>query len=234
MNHGITNRHDTITTMTTKTKRSGAGGKLAGLASAALAVAATVLLAGCSVFPKPQTDPTRFYVLTGPSIPTVAAAMPVGTLRVGLQTVRTAPYLDGKSMIVRRGDNEIDYRDFARWAEPLSTGVGRILGAQLLASGQVGRVYPYPFPLDVSRDVDVTLSIVRCEGVVKADGTAAASFACMVEVTDARADGAVRMRRLFNAPETTWNEGDYSALARQLSDAIAQLSVEVLAALPAR
>ena len=42
------------------------------------------------------------------------------------------------------------------------------------------------------------------------------------------------MRRLFNAPETEWKEGDYSALARQLSEAIAQLSTEVLAALPAR
>jgi uncharacterized lipoprotein YmbA len=220
--------------MTTKTKRAGAYRKLAGLASAVLALAVTAGLAGCSVFPKPQTDPTRFYVLTGPAIPAVAASMPAGTLRVGLQTVRTAPYLDGKSMIVRRGDNEIDYRDFARWAEPLSTGVGRMLGAQLLASGQVGRVYPYPFPLEVTRDVDVTLSILRCEGMVKADGTAAASFACIVEVTDARSDGAVRMRRVFNAPETVWTEGDYSALARQLSDAIALLSVEVLAALPAR
>ncbi|MEY4489771.1 MAG: hypothetical protein RIQ79_2279 [Verrucomicrobiota bacterium] len=226
--------YDTTTTMTTKTKRTVAHRKLAGLASSVLAMAAMACLAGCSVFPKPQADPTRFYVLTGPSIPAVAATMPAGTLRVGLQTVRTAPYLDGKSMIVRRGDNEIDYRDFARWAEPLSTGVGRMLGAQLLASGQVGRVYPYPFPLEVTRDVDVTLSVLRCEGVVKPDGTAAASFVCIVEVTDARADGSVRMRRLFNAPETAWKEGDYSALARQLSDAIAQLSVEVLAALPAR
>jgi uncharacterized protein len=221
-------------TTTTKTKRAGGNGNLARAAGAAAALAAAACLAACSVFPKPQTDPTRYYVLTGPSLATVAATMPAGTLRVGLQTVRAAPYLDGKSMIVRRGDNEIDYRDFARWAEPLSTSVGRMLGAQLLASGQVGRVYASPFPLDVTRDVDVTISILRCEGVVKADGTAAASFACVVEVADARPDGSVRMRRLFNAPETTWTEGDYSALARQLSDAITQLSVEVLAALPAR
>jgi len=206
-------------------RRSAAG--LAVLLSAAL-------LAGCSILPKPQTDPTRHYVLTGPALPEVAAAMPTGTLRVGLQTVRIAPYLDSKSMIVRRGENEIDYRDFARWAEPLATGVGRMLGAQLLGSGQVGRVYNQPFAFDAERDVDVAVSILRCEGLVRPDGTAAVSFACVVEVTDARPNGSVRMRRVFNAPETAWNEGDYAALARQLSEAVTQLSVEVLAALPAR
>jgi uncharacterized lipoprotein YmbA len=219
-----------MTSTTTKTKRVGG----AGLRACALALAGVFLLAGCTILPKPQTDPTRYYVLTGPAIAATAAAMPTGTLRVGLQTVRIAPYLDGKAMIVRRGENEIDYRDFARWAEPLTTGVGRMLGAQLLASGQVGRVYSHPFPLDVERDVDVTLSILRCEGLIKADGTAVVSFVCSVEVADARPGGSVRMRRVFSAPETAWKDGDYSALASQLSDAVAQLSVEVLAALQAR
>lgn len=200
----------------------------------ALVFAGSALLAGCSVIPKPESDPTRHYVLTGPAIATTAAVTPAGTLRVGLNPVRSAPYLDGKAMIVRRGENEIVYRDFARWAEPLSLGVGRMVAARLLASGQVGRVYPHPFPLDAERDIDVSLSILHCEGVVKADGTAAVSFVCTVELTDARADGAVRMRRVFTAPETVWTEGDYSALARQLSDAVAELSAEVLAALPAR
>jgi len=219
-----------MTSTTTKTKRVGG----AGIRACALSLAGVLLMAGCSILPKPQTDPTRYYVLTGPAIAATAAAMPTGTLRVGLQTVRIAPYLDGKAMIVRRGENEIDYRDFARWAEPLTSGLGRMLGAQLVASGQVGRVYPHPFPLDVERDVDVAVSVLRCEGVVKADGTAVVSFVCSVEVTDARPGGSVRMRRVFSAPETAWREGDYAALASQLSDAVAQLSVEVLAALPAR
>lgn len=196
-------------------------------------LAAALALAGCSVFPKPQADPTRYYVLTG-AIAAAPAATPSGNLRVGVHTVRIAPYLDGKAMIVRRGENEIDYRDFARWAEPLSTGVGRMLGAQLLASGKVARVYQQPFPLDAERDLDVSISVLRCEGVVKGDGTAAASFVCAVEITDSGANGAVRIRRVFTAPETTWKEGDYSALAAQLSDAVAQLSAAVLADLPAR
>ncbi len=202
-------------------------------------LAAAALLAGCSLLPRPSPDPTRHYVLTGPSPAAVNAAVKQGTLKVGLRSVQIAPYLDGKAMIVRRGDNEIDYRDYARWAEPLATGINRMLVARLHVSDRVERVFPQPYPFDVVRDVDVSVSVLRCEGRIRPDGSAAVSFTCAVEIVrvagkpGAAGGGQVLFREVFEAPETPWKEGDYAALAAGLSEKVAQLADVILAKLPA-
>jgi uncharacterized protein len=193
-------------------------------------------LSGCSFLPTPSPDPTRHYVLTGTTPLATDAPLGRGTLKVGVRSVRVAPYLDGKAMIVRRGDNEIDYRDYARWAEPLSVGVGRMLSARLLTSDRVARVVSQPYPFDIVRDVEVGVTLLRCEGQVNPDGSAAVSFVCALEVTRIRGgqgEGEVLLRETFQAPAEEWRDGDYAALARGLSEAVARLSDRVIAALPA-
>jgi uncharacterized lipoprotein YmbA len=206
------------------------------LSAAAIIVA--LALSGCSFLPKPAPDPTRHYVLTGPAPAALNAGARQGVLKVGLRSVQIAPYLDAKSMIVRRGDNEIDYRDYARWAEPLANGINRMLVARLHVSDRVGRVFPQPYPFDVARDVDVSVSVLRCEGRVLPDGKSVASFMCAVEIVrvgdkSGAAGGEVILRKVFEAPETEWREGDYAALAAILSDHVAKLADTIIAALPA-
>lgn len=194
-------------------------------------------VAACSIIPKPQPDPTRHYVLTGPAVEGVNEALGQGTLKVGVRTVSVAPYLDGKAMIVRRGDNEIVYREFARWAEPLGVAINRMLVARLNVAPQVARVFRQPYPFDVSRDVDVAVTVLRAEGRVKADGTATTSFLCGIEIVrvDERSGAApeVLAREIFEAPEIPWKEGDYSALAAGLSESIAKLAEAIAEKLPA-
>lgn len=202
----------------------------------ALAGALTLAFAGCSVLPEPRKDPTRHYVLTGPTPTEVNTAAAKGVLKIGVRSVQVAPYLDGKAMIVRRAGNEIDYRDYARWAEPLSTGVNRMLVARLLASDRVARVFPQPYPFDVVRDIDVAVTVLRAEGEARADGTSVVSFVCALEVTRAHEGagaGEVLLRETFVAPEIAWAGGDYSALARGLSESVAALAERVIATLPA-
>lgn len=201
-----------------------------------LAFAALLLpfVAACSLLPKPQPDPTRHYVLTGPALEGVNETLGRGALKVGVRSVVIAPYLDGKSMIVRRGANEIDYRDFARWAEPLGVAINRMLVARLNVSDKVARVYPQPYPFDVARDVDVAVTVLRCEGRVRADGTAGTSFLCGIEVVRVSDGGAgvVLAREVFEAPEIAWDGNDYSALAQGLSDSVAKLADAIVAKLP--
>jgi uncharacterized lipoprotein YmbA len=193
-------------------------------------------LAACSVLPKPQPDPTRHYVLTGPAVETVNANLGQGTLTVGVRTVSVAPYLDGKAMIVRRGDNEIVYRDFARWAEPLGVAINRMLVARLHVSPQVARVLRQPFPFDVTRDVDVAVTVLRAEGRVRADGTTTTNFLCGIEIVRVSerpgVPTEVLAREIFEAPEIPWKEGDYAALAQGLSESIAKLAEAIVAKLP--
>jgi uncharacterized lipoprotein YmbA len=191
--------------------------------------------AGCSLLPMPKKDPTRFYVLTGPTANELNTGHKKGQIKVGVRSVTVAPYLDGKTMIVRRGPNEIDYRDYARWAEPLATGINRMLVARLHLSDRVQRVIPQPFPFDTTRDVDVQVSVLRCEGMVKKDGKSFVSFMCGIELVRAgeqAGSGEVLLREVYEAPETPWREGDYAELARRLSEEVARVADRVLAALP--
>lgn len=195
-------------------------------------------LAGCNFFPKPSPDPTRHYVLTGPKPAELNVGVKQGALKVGLRAVQVAPYLDAKSMIVRRGDNEIDYRDFARWAEPLATGINRMLVARLHASERVGRVFPQPYPFDVERDLDISVNVLRCEGRVLPDGSAFASFMCSIEIVrvgdrpGGPPAGQVLVREVFEAAPTPWQEGDYAALAAALSAKVSELADTIIKRLP--
>lgn len=189
---------------------------------------------GCSILPAPQADPTHYYVLAGPAFLDPGPARAEDALRVGLRRINVVPYLGGKAMIVRNSANEITYQDYARWAEPPVAGIERIVVARLQRSPRIGRVYLQPFPFDEKRDYDVGVTVLRCEGERKADGTLAAGFACTVEVTEAKLDGVVVMRKTFTAPQAGWDGKDFGKLAQLLGDAVAALGEEIIAALPAK
>lgn len=187
-------------------------------------------LAGCSILPAPPADPTRYFVLTGPSLNDDGVRNIGGALKVGLKAVDVAPYLRKPTMAVRRGTHEVIYDDYIRWAEPLEAGVARIVQARLLAAPGIGRVYQAPLSFDQQRDYDVALSIIRCEGVT--GNRTVARFAAAVEVTTSGDDPQVVLRKVFQAPDVEWDGQDYAALARALSQGVAALCEEIVAAIP--
>lgn len=191
-----------------------------------------LLLAGCSVIPAPQPDFTRYFVLTERGLGEGVVKERADGLRVGLKSVALPAYLDKGSIVVRRGENEVDYHDHARWAEPLAAGISRGLAAQLLTSPAVERVLVHPFPFDRERDCDIAVSIVRCEGVT-GEGRPLARFAALVEITAADDAAKVLARRVFVAPDQPWDGTDHAALVRSLSEAVAALGSEIIGALPA-
>ena len=104
-----------------------------------LVVTGGLLLSSCSLVPQAQPDPTRFFVLSAMmSSPSQAPAgkAPV----VHLRQVELASDIKAKPIIVRRGDHEIEFREFARWGEPLELGIGRVLREDLVARGAAGAV----------------------------------------------------------------------------------------------
>ncbi len=209
--------------------------RTAGWKPALLSVIGLLLLTGCSLVPKPQADPTRYYVLTaGSQAEAGGESASTGSLVLGVRRVEIAPYLNGKDMVVRESGNEIAYQNFARWAEPLTTSINRALVGGLAQSDKVTRVYLQPFPFDSQRDYDVTVRVLRCEGERRADGQTVASFSAQVEVAAAKSGGAVIVRKVFVAPEAPWDGKDFGALARLLSEAVQALGADLAAALPAR
>jgi len=192
-----------------------------------------LLVAGCNVIPPPQADSTRYYTLASPALDNQVARPTSGTLRLGLKPVDVAPYLKKDLLVLRRGENELVYNEYARWAEPLEASIARAVRARLLADAKTGRVFASPFPFDQERDFDIAIGIVRCEGVQSTGGGAAAArFAATLEITSAGATSEVVVRKTITMPDVVWDGRDYAALTRALSDAVAALGQEVAAALP--
>lgn len=189
-------------------------------------------LAGCNILPPVQADATRYYVLSGPALGGTGAQPIGGALRLGLKVVEVAPYLKKGSLVVRTGEHEVAFPSDARWAEPLDVEIARTLRLRLLAAPAVGRVFVAPFPLDERRDFDVSVQVLRCEGVKEGGGGTVARFAALLEITTAEANGRVVARKNFLAPDAAWDGKDFARLAALLSDAVGALAQEVAATLP--
>lgn len=186
-------------------------------------------LTGCSVVPEPTADLTRFYVLSNPRANGENVALRSNALQIGLKRVEVSPYLDKGSLVVRHGDNELVYNDYARWAEPIGAGVSRIVRSRLLDNQKIGRVFVDSFPFDQSRDYDISIYVTRCEGALNTGET---RFAAVVEVTTTGENARVVARREFIAPSQAWNGKNYAALVAGLSEAVDALSNQIVALLP--
>ena len=186
-------------------------------------VVCLLLLAGCSL-PKAQPDPTRFYVL---STDAVRAAPPPNAPVLQLREVETASYLRTRPIVVRRGDNEIAFREFALWGEPLESGIARVLREELLARGAVGAVVYSPGRrAETNADVVLSVRILACEG--GANGQVV--FRAVWELSSTGPDPATLGRGDFRPADLRWDGKSEGSLAAQLSQAVAGLAQEIAAA----
>jgi len=190
-------------------------------------------LAACDVIPPPQEDSTRYYVLSDGAA-AAAAAPAQGAARIGLRSVRLEGYLKNRDMVVRMAANEVSFRDYRRWAEPLDAAVTRMLRASLLASPSVAQVYSEPFLSEQERDYDVSVEVLRCEGDATRSGRTVASLTAVVEVSTAGAGPRVVARKVFVAPAAAWDGTNFDQLASLLSRDVAALGQEILADIPPR
>lgn len=199
------------------------------IATAIIALA----VSGCSVVPEASADLTRYYVLTNTQDDGQSTAVVDEGLKLGLKSVEVSRYLDKGSLVVLHGTNELVYNDYARWAEPISEGVGRIMRARLLDEPKVSRVFVDSFPFDQSRDYDISINVTHCEGAING-GAGEVRFAAVVEITTTGDDAQVISRTEFTAPLQSWGGRDYSELTQLLSESVALLCDNLAASLTER
>ena len=199
------------------------------IATAIIALA----VSGCSVVPEASADLTRYYVLNNTQDDGQSTAVVDEGLKLGLKSVEVSRYLDKGSLVVLHGTNELVYNDYARWAEPISEGVGRIMRARLLDEPKVSRVFVDSFPFDQSRDYDISINVTHCEGAING-GAGEVRFAAVVEITTTGDDAQVISRTEFTAPLQSWGGRDYSELTQLLSESVALLCDNLAASLTER
>jgi uncharacterized lipoprotein YmbA len=192
------------------------------LAAAGLLLAC---LAGCSLpLPQAQSDPTRFYVLSTSAAGGAAAA---NAPSIHLRPVELASYIKSKPMILRRGDNEIEFREYARWGEPLELGIGRVLREELLARGAAGAVLASGLRgVGVDYDYELTVRCWPARAAPMARSISGPRGSCRPPIEA----GGRRPGRLPSDESPLGRQGEAS-LAATLSQAVAGLSREIAAGL---
>ncbi|WP_309379913.1 PqiC family protein [Cerasicoccus frondis] len=173
---------------------------------------------GCSL--GKQSTPSKFYVLT--SLPQATEPLPVfqdSPPDVGVAQIEIPKYLDRPQMAYRVNTNEVRFNEFARWAEPIGSGVTRVTRenlTQLLGPGKVA-AFPWmqPFPRKYMISAVVTDFCANDEGV--------AELRIIYRIADRKND------ETFLISEATYTDSSGSTLSttnavNALSDTLTQFS----------
>jgi uncharacterized protein len=189
--------------------------------------AGVALLAGCSLLPEAKSDPTRFYVLSTATTE-ARVAPPASAPALHLRPIEVASYLNSRPLIVRRGNNEIEFREFARWGEALELGIARVLREELLARGAVSTVLPASARRTPGeRDLNLSVRVLACEGA--ANG--AVEFRAVWELAPASGTGGTTASGDYRAANLRWDGKSEASLAAQLSQAVSGLAAEISGAI---
>jgi uncharacterized lipoprotein YmbA len=119
-------------------------------------VAVALATAGCFG----TSPPARFYVLSANPPGPTSLPSPGPEAALGVFPTRIAAYLDRPQMVTFQGENAVALDEYARWAEPLGSGITRVLAQELASLVPTWRVVPQPWdptiPLRARLIVDVT------------------------------------------------------------------------------
>jgi len=188
-----------------------------------LLVSSILWLGGCAFLPKAVVDPTRYYLLAATTQGGGVAV--VGSPTVVLKTVELASYLKVRPLLVRKGGYEIEFKEYARWGEPLEQGITRVVREELAAGGvgvvAVGRA------AGPEAAYELSVRVLACEGA--ADG--AVNFRAIWRVEKAEGLKPVLASGDFRSNDLPWDGKSEASLAGQLSRAVVGLAVEVGTAL---
>ena len=195
-----------------------------------VALLAGLFTTACQIVPEAKHDLTRFFVLEDPGATMGSVGSNPDGATLGLLGIRLPVYLaDSRAMAISSASQEIEFRDFERWAEPLDEGIERVLQSALGRAVSVARVLTLPFGADVNREYDVQVDVIDCEGF-NSGSSQSVQFACEYSIMDL--DGELVAHGIYAANPAIWN-GTPGGLARLLSAAIVESAAVIADSIPA-
>lgn len=178
-------------------------------------------LVGCSL-PQAQPDLTRYYLLDEVTHKADVAEVVGEPPRIVLRPIMVPEYLRGRIMQVRVGDNELQFIDQARWAEPLESGMARVLREDLSQRPARVRISPRG---GEEHEFDVAVNLRRCEGMLPAG---VARLAARIEIFATGSDPKLVAQEDFTLDVPGWDGKDYGQLAKKLSEAADALAERIV------
>ncbi len=160
-------------------------------ARCAVVAMACLVASGCST----PAATERFYALSDgmPSGAAPAAAGAAGAPGIVITAVTVPELVDRPQIVTRDGMNRINVSEQNQWAEPVKSGIGRVvagrLSRSLAAGGMTARVAAYPQTSIGDPDLRITIDVQRFDATPGGDAVIEALW------TVRRNDGRVRSGR---------------------------------------
>lgn len=181
-----------------------------------------IVLAACG-----STPPSDYYVLSAAATETPTGDSP----SLGVGPVSIPEYLNRNSMVFNRDGNKLEIASFARWAEPLESGISRVLSINLASRLNTEDIQVFPWHPSQAPDYAVGVRLLVLDSnSVRAQLVAEWSLRT-------KKDGSAEVRRIVSLEETTTGvelspenvARSYSNLLAKLSDKIAKTIADDLA-----
>jgi uncharacterized protein len=181
-----------------------------------------IVLAACG-----STPPSDYYVLSAAATETPSGDSP----SLGVGPVSIPEYLNRNSMVFNRDGNKLEIASFARWAEPLESGISRVLSINLASRLNTEDIQVFPWHPSQAPDYAVGVRLLVLDSnSVRAQLVAEWSLRT-------KKDGSAEVRRIVSLEETTTGvelspenvARSYSNLLAKLSDKIAKTIADDLA-----
>ena len=182
------------------------------------AIAALLALAACATAPQ-----ERFYTLSGPAAASAPAGAPASTLTISVGPVTVPEEVDRTPMVLRTGPNRVQIDEQHRWAEPVKSGIARVLADSLSRALGTPRVYASRQGAGATPDVRVAVEVRRFDSSL-ADG---ATIDAVWSVSGAKVAPKTG-RSVITEPATS---PDPEGVAAAHGRALARLGAEIAAAI---
>jgi uncharacterized lipoprotein YmbA len=164
---------------------------------------------------------------TSPPEPTPPAAS--SSAAIGVGPVLIPGYLDRVQIVTRSADDEVTISPYHRWAEPIESGIAKVVADNLALLVGSERIAVFPWRGGVARllDYQVVLVILRFEGAPGRQVTLDARWRLLGNA----GQDLVLKRSTFNEPVTA---DGYQPLVRGMNQALAALAREIAAEIQSR
>jgi len=179
-----------------------------------------VSMAGCTT-----SQPARFYTLNGVSKPDSASLAATGKVEIiGVGPVSIPDSLDRPQIVTLSGENEVRIAEFDRWSGSCKDEIARVMVENLSVLLPSQQVVSYAWGRRISLNRQITIDILRLDGVLGKTVILKANWAILEE----NGTKAVLVRRSDISEPV--NGGDYDSFVAAQSRALGALSREIAAA----
>jgi uncharacterized protein len=178
-----------------------------------------ILTGGCAT-----SQPARFYTLSGISKPDNAPPVMAGQEEtIGVGPVSIPDYLDRPQIVTLSGENEVGIAEFDRWSGSCRDEIARVLVENLSSLLPSQRVVSYAWGRRISLNRQITVDIIRLDGVLGKTVILKANWAILEE----NGTKTILVRRSdISEPVTS---GDYAGFVAALSRSLGTLSRQIAA-----